>query len=300
MRAAKAVDRIGRVLGAFGEFYWHPASGLQSREAFRRALGDWREALALFLEHYAFERAGRSPRYPQAAVEAVRAYPYRTPRADLEAFLWHRFRLRIAPQPPNERVNPLTPSGGGGIPTSVAALVLELAPVGHNLVGWAKRGLEEGRARALTKALRGVRGIGAKIAAFFLRDVADAFMIEVSDLEGAVCLQPIDRWTRRGAEALAPLLGSPAPGSDEDYARVLIETGRRAGVRPTLVNTGVWVLGALCVRSEEGMKKVLKDGKALRNALTRWREAHRAWLGLLEGALREVSQPQMRNQSGSL
>jgi len=281
---------IGRVLAKFGELYWSPSAGLQERQAFRDGLQNWRTALALFLGKYAFERAGRSPRYPQAAAEAVRAYPHPIPRADLEAFLWHEFRRQIAPQPPNERVNPLAPSGGGSRdPISVAALVLELAPVDHNLVGWAKRGLEKRQARALTKELQSVRGIGAKIAAFFLRDVADAFRIEVLGLEEAVCLQPIDRWTRRGAEALAPLLGAPLPKRVEDCARVLIETGRRAGVRPTLVNTGIWVLAALFVRSEEGVRKVLEDRKALYNALKRWQKAHQARLIFLEEALREIS-----------
>jgi len=282
----EAIERIGRVLAMFGEFYWHPAAGLMSQEAFQRALGDWKRALGLFLGHYAFERAGRSPRYPKAAAQAILAYPHSTPQADLEPFLWREFRCRVAPQPPNERVNPLAPSQGDKV--SLPALIQELASEGHNLIRWAKRGLEGGEIHSISRELQRVRGIGVKIAAFFLRDVADAFEIEVEDLNEAIWLQPIDRWTRRGAEALAPLLGVPLPRGDWDCAKVLVELGQQARVRPTLVNTGIWVLGALFAKTGGEFQEALGDLKVLKAILSRWRDEHEARLGLLETVLGQL------------
>lgn len=76
------------MLAKFGEFYWSQG-GIRTRASFcNLAVGDWRTALAEFLESYAFERQGRSPHYPKAAAEAVREYKGNIPEADaLHLFL---------------------------------------------------------------------------------------------------------------------------------------------------------------------------------------------------------------------
>lgn len=289
LHAEMDARRIGQVLAVFGEEYW--ASFGLSREALQRLdAAGWKDGLAEFLRRYAFERAGRSPRYPEAAATVVQSYPGDIPGGDFEAFVWQGFLQEIGAPPSgkgaNLKVNPLAPSRGSSL--SITAWVGRLDRDGHNLIRWAKRGLEEGRAPELSRKLQQVRGIGPKIAAFFLRDVVEAFNLEMPNAESAIYLQPIDTWTHRGAEALAPQLGWPAPnkkGEDKKCAHVLVEVGRRAGVRPTLINTGLWMLGGRFAQKEKQFREALSTPVALQRFLDAQRGEQKRKIELLDAAL---------------
>lgn len=252
---------LGRGLAGLGELYWSPA-GPQAPEAFEEALSDWRAALALFLRHYGYERAGRAPRYPVAAREAVLALSDQPPTPDLVAAAWAGFLDRLGGNKPNADRNPLSPDG------SVLRLVLDLGAFDHNLVRWAADAAERGALGEAHRRLTTVRGVGDKIAAFFLRDVVDAFRLPPPGRDAAVFVQPVDTWVRRGAVALAPRLGLPPPMHEPDeHARVLVALAEAARVRHTLVNTGLWALGARFAKSEDRLAAALSSERAFRNAV---------------------------------
>ncbi len=254
-----SIAATARMIAQFSDLYWSQAE-TRTRDDFARAAADhWKEALAAFLAGYAFERAGRSPQYPKAAAQVIRVYAGDVPAADFEAVIWGEF-LRAIDAPDtakgaNRLNNPLAPAEGRAI--SLTALVTSLARHEHNIVRWAEAAARAGEVEAVYQRLQEVRGVGPKIAAFFLRDVAEAFQIDELPAEQAAYLQPIDRWTRRGAEAFAQLLQRPEPQGHRACAEVIIAASRMAAVRPTLVNTGLWVFGAQVVRDEERFREVL-------------------------------------------
>ena len=131
-----------------------------------------------------------------------------------------------------------------------------------------------------------MRGIGPKITSFFLRDVVAAFEMDESTLEPARYLQPIDRWTRRGAEALAVLLGRRTPKSDGDCAGVIVESSQTIGISPSLVNTGLWIFGARFAQTEDTFRKALSNDDALREFLEQQRESLQKRVRFFNGVLR--------------
>ena len=190
------------------------------------------------------------------------ALPDQPPSPDLVAAAWAGFLDRLGRDKPNAPVNPLNPDG------SVLRLVLDLGAFDHNLVRWAADAAERGALGEAHRRLTAVRGVGNKIAAFFLRDVVDAFRLPPPDRDAAVFVQPVDTWVRRGAAALAPRLGLPPPTREpDDQARVLVALAEAAGVRHTLVNTGLWALGARFAKNADRLAAALSSERGFRDAV---------------------------------
>lgn len=268
---------IVRMMAEFGEFYW-AGGNVQNRDQLRELASDsWREALIEFLRGYAFERQGASPHYSGAAIRAVRAYQGHRPGQDFEQSVWEAFLQEIGVGPDAKgaarKVNPLAVSYGGA--RSITSLILGLDLHDHNLIKWAAGGMANGRLVDIFNELQSVRGIGTKITAFFLRDIAVAFDVPATQREPAELLQPIDVWTRRGAEVLAGTRqASRNKLSDLDAARVIIEASREANVSPEIVNTGLWIFGANFARSESKFRNLLASLDALREFLAGERDYH--------------------------
>jgi hypothetical protein len=165
----------------------------------------------------------------------------------------------------NPTHHPLFPPDGGRL--SIVTLVAGLDEYEFNLMRWARDRIAAGEIETVWRQLQRVRGIATKIAAFYLRDVITAHELDETALR-AVCFQPIDVWTRRGAQALASLIdrGAPADSDDAGAAAVLVEIATRAKVRPSVLIAGLWVLGSAVLGSNLSFAEVLTDEAALRSA----------------------------------
>jgi hypothetical protein len=288
-----AADRdfswLVRAVARFGEFYWTPRgpSGRTRDEFCALADADWKEALIVVASGYCFERAGASPHYRTAASAAIRAYPRSRPDGDLESAVWRNFleELRLAPdgRGANVKLNPLAPSEGHA--RSLTSLVAGLEADNYNLVHWAEGGLERGEAEQLYRQLLTVRGLGPKIVPFFLRDVAAAFAIDEDVIGAEEFLQPIDVWTRRGAQVLARQLDVSPPRTDFAAAGIIVEAARRASVLPSLLNAGIWCFGALFAQRERVFLDALMSPEAFEDFLTSSRDTLRARVDVLDEAL---------------
>jgi hypothetical protein len=81
-----------------------------------------------------------------------------------------------------------------------------------------------------------IRGIGPKIASFFLRDVAIRYAINLD--ENRDLLQPVDRWILRFAQKL-----------DGELPRSAVSHWMVSNAsRPELANAGMWYFGARIAR----------------------------------------------------
>jgi hypothetical protein len=89
----------------------------------------------------------------------------------------------------------------------------------------------------------GIRQVGSKIAAVYLRDLVSLFRLEdqVGDNVAEICVQPIDVWVRRLALRLE-LVNSKA--SDRKVAEAIVTSCRVAGVSALRFNQGAWYIGA--------------------------------------------------------
>jgi len=139
------------------------------------------------------------------------------------------------------------------------------------------------------KCLVEIRGIGPKIASLYLRDIFDAFEIDESRVGNKAYLQPIDIWTRRGARIIAEIFLMTSPKSDWDYAQVLVEVSERAGVRSSLTNTGLWILGAQLAGNPDRFREALSGIDNLRNLLLSRAQWHRRGAEVLETLLEDTT-----------
>jgi len=226
-----------------------------------------RRGLALFVGQYAYERAGRARSYPHAAYFAVQEGQVLG-----AAGIWTEFLHELDGGKPNVRLNPLfhAPPGCTCARCTFAGADGELA----DIVAIARSALAEGRVRQAFERLDRVRGVGPKIAPFFLRDVAVRFGI--APTHDRELLQPVDRWVRRYVTMLA---GDTVAGSDSRVARWICANS----AAPEAFNQGLWYFASQIAASDVKLRRAFDDEAYARDLVERYvgqlRNAVIAWDG---------------------
>ncbi len=118
-----------------------------------------------------------------------------------------------------------------------------------------------GRVRDAFESLDRVRGIGPKIASFFLRDVAVRFSIE--PLQDRELLQPIDVWVRRYVRQAT---GATVPVGDALAAQWICANS----AAPEAANQGLWYFASQIASSEVKLRRSLADGGYARALVERY------------------------------
>lgn len=205
-------------------------------------LSDPLEGLALFLEGYAFERQGRDPAYSRIAAEVV---VQRKTDPDPQK-IWQEFKRRLTNGKANEKVNPLFHSGQDNCDCALCVFG------SRNIVGASKEALEKGLISEAWRDIQRVRGVGPKIASFFLRDVAVKFGLprDVSDDE-RLRLQPIDVWVRRTVR----LLAHDGSLRDDEVGKWVVERS----TEPEQANQGIWYFCSQVAHSSYELRRSLQD-----------------------------------------
>lgn len=220
--------------------------------------------------HYAYQRQGASPAYAPAARRVIRELVKQRAswgQDDLAQQAWCLYRKQLEDQSLNERNNPMCPkrtryeTKRGEHKTRQQCVIefvqKKLSGTDYNIVRWAEKQLKTGDVRPAHKALKGISGVGGKIASFFLRDVAWVYGIE-PDLSREL-LQPIDVWVRRYIRHW----GKDDSLSEKECARWIVEHSLQAKVSPEKVNAGMWYFGAQVARDEYTLWLLLDDVAAM-------------------------------------
>jgi hypothetical protein len=240
MRIQQLID----VFAAIGEIYQTRDSD-PTWDKHPQALFDRVQSLAVFLEGYAFERAGRAPKYSGTAAKIVRQ---RRPENLDPASIWREFSEEFGGKGVNAKVNPLAPKGtefrhkGTNLHTAKVSVIELDRSLEKPLVKWVVDNLPN-TPGIVHNRLREISGIGEKIASFFMRDVACQFNVFPARAADRRLLQPVDIWVERAATCL----GAPA-GRAADF---LVKCSGVDGNRPERVNQGIWLFGAEVVGSQE-------------------------------------------------
>jgi len=211
------------------------------------------QSLRFFLMAYGFARQGSSPDFPRAAVDAVAEACEQGVQGRIADAVWRLFSDKLDGAGLNPANNPLSPKGlsytrryrgewriatVSGL--SVTEFVFERLR-GGSLVAWARDEMADGRLLEAHEALTVINGVSGKIASFFLRDVADIYMITPG--ERRELLQPIDVWIRFVARALAGNRGL----SDRGCAEFIVEQSSA----PERANQGIWYFCAAVASSSK-------------------------------------------------
>lgn len=257
-------------------------------------------ALLLFLEGYAFERAGCPPYFSGLAVDVLAGIGTWPPD---EHVVWRRFQYALSryKRDPREvvrwaefdaeakdlgnclkglntKANPLAPKGtefrqNGELAgsTSKESIVWSAVDVGVPLDLWVRDRLERETEIACSK-LSGVSGIADKIASLFMRDVACHYGVfpPLENEDGRKLLQPIDIWERRTVQLLRE--GEPSKNDDECRA-FIVQNSKDAGCSPERVNQGIWYFGSQIAETEYYLHKAMTSPDGIHLA-SGWLESH--------------------------
>lgn len=225
------------------------------------------DALALFLDGYAFARQGAKPDFGHAAVDVVKELRNQEQTLTGESIpqkAWDMFRTRLEDQGLNPANSPLCPSGTiynrrrTGSSLTHGSSVLEFLrgmaefQLSPNIVSFAKYSIQMDKVGDGHSALCTINGIGSKIASLFLRDVARFYTVFPS--KDRNLLQPVDVWILRISEHL---LQDKLP--KEEVADWILAQATRSNVNPEAVNEGMWYFGSEIADSKYRMSRALND-----------------------------------------
>ena len=247
-------------------------------------------ALLLFLEGYAFERAGCPPYFSGLAVDVLKGIGAWPPD---EKSVWKRFKYALSrwkqdnpevvqwPKSDDEiedlqnnlnglnpKVNPLAPEGtdywekGIWAGKTAQKSIIKLAhDPAHNLDMpldlWVRDHLENETQKVYSE-LSGASGIADKIASLFMRDVACHYDVFPPDADARKLLQPIDIWERRTVQLLRDgKVAEDDDKHDDEYRAFIVDNSIKAGCSPERVNQGIWYFGSQIAGTEYFLYRAL-------------------------------------------
>jgi hypothetical protein len=245
---------------SLNEYYWSTVQPPANRK------GIWKNtvtSLLHFVRHYAFERRG-GVQYAVIAAEAVEnnrhllekstIWDTRLQKSVNGEFgkLCKDFDVRQ-----NATHNIFEP-GDNCLLAAFSPEAIQrktLAQYIHELI-------QKKRVREAFDHLLTVRGIGEKIAAFYLRDIS---LVKDSTVDGecGMYLQPIDIWTARAADLLPEETGSSTnrrPVSlRKKRANKLIAFECKNELRTGEANIAFWVLGAQIAQKQDRFERAVRE-----------------------------------------
>lgn len=224
------------------------------------------DSLAIFLGYYAFERQGRRPDYFHAAVDAL-FYCKQQNNGNLTQKvvnnIWQHFRLLLNNQNLNHQNNPLYPSTN---PDNIQRLsnktsVIELIISGNMSPSFStyfqKQINQDNNIQDAFNLIKSVRGIGDKVASFYLRDLVNTMNINLANVQNRSLVQPIDIWIERTVKYLA----NNQNMSKNQVSNWIVNTADQYNINPEHINMGIWYFCSQIIESEYRLKNVLTDLK---------------------------------------
>ena len=215
------------------------------------------DSLAIFLEGYAFERQGRKPDYFHVAVDSlISCSNSLTPIC-----VWNNFKRLLNNQRLNHRNNPIYPSSNPDNIQNISSKISVIEAVSrfqkhaslsqyiYNLT------IQNNDVIQSFNFLRTIRGIGNKIASFYLRDLVVVLSPNLTNIQNRELLQPIDIWVERTVQYLARNRNM----NKTQVANWIVTNALRYGLSPEYINMGIWFYCALIASSEYRLSRSLQN-----------------------------------------
>ncbi len=239
------------------------------------------QAIAFFLERYAFERQGTNPGFAHAAADVVKESRLCSNCTRVEQEVWEKYKQRLNDRGINEKLCPLNPDESGER-RSIFARLREAETT--DLIQYCTR-LLQSDVRSAHNFIKSIRGIGPKIASYFLRDLKEVASVTTNNLR--FLLQPIDIWIWRTVHIMQdiedfPRLGQVSEQEIEKTAQFVVN--RAFNHNPERVNMGMWYFAAMVCESEYRHGTLMRDLEAAQiawNDFVVYRQKEMEQIGLL-------------------
>ena len=237
------------------------------------------DSLSIFLEGYAFERQGRRPDYSHAGVDALLYCRHRYNNnftQNLVSCIWQRFSQLLNNQRLNHRNNPLYPSTNPNNlqnisqSPSVIEVVLRNGIIQQNLTFTTflqNQIIQSKNVRDVFRLVKGIRGIGDKVAPLYLRDLVDVMNIPLNNIQDRHLLQPIDIWVERTVK----ILTNNQAMNRNQVATWIVNSSRQYEVNPQRINMGIWFFCSNIAGSEYKLRNTLNNLNIAQNLVNNFR-----------------------------
>ncbi len=104
--------------------------------------------------------------------------------------------------------------------------------------------------------MKEIRGIGEKIASFYLRDIVYLARLDEGNISDLHLLQPMDTWLE---QTLKILFSSDVPKNLQQKQRLIVNLCNESEVSSISFNQGAWVLGSQIAGEFEAFKRALTN-----------------------------------------
>ncbi len=234
------------------------------KKIFREQFENGYKALVCFLKNYAYERQGAAAAYSKIALKVVsnryqNKYNWRVSTKDDAKGLWEDYenvaksdynlldnttgKVKV-----NKTHNPLN-ADRGVVDKLVSNNTLNIATHTRDLIS-------SGDTTEAYNFIKDIRGIGEKIASFYLRDIVYLSGIDEENISDLHLLQPIDTWLE---QTLKILFNFDAQKNLHEKQKLIVDLCKEAEVSSISFNQGAWVLGSQIAGEFETFKKSLID-----------------------------------------
>lgn len=139
-------------------------------------------------------------------------------------------------------------------PSLIEAIIQVILPTNLTLTSYLKDLINRNRdIHSAYDLLTRIRGIGNKIASFFLRDLTNIMGINLQNIKNRHFLQPIDIWVDRTIKIIA----KNSSLKKRQIADWILNNSLRNQISPEKVNMGIWFFCSQIITSEYRLKKAL-------------------------------------------
>jgi len=216
---------------------------------------DGYKALICFVEHYAYERQGAARAYSEIAKKAIKNQFNSSVKSvtltDAEE-TWRHYKGIAKSEYNNLGVNsshnPM--NSDNGILTVMAKRNI------INLASYVKGLIQNNQTKQAHRLLTSIRGVGAKIASLYLRDIAYNGKLAESRIKDQCYLQPVDTWIE---QALSVIFGNEKPKVLKEKQEIIVKLCKVANVSPISFNQGAWVLGSQIAGDFKAFQQIAED-----------------------------------------
>jgi len=225
---------------------------------FKEQFANEYQALVCFISNYAYERQGAAAAYPVIAERAIEKVFHKEIKSVTHAHVqmaWGACKEIATDDFNNLQLNathnPMHSQNG------ILAIMAEQGI--HNIALHIKGLIEKDKTREAHELIDSVRGIGPKIASFYLRDIVYLAKLTESKIKDQFYLQPVDTWLE---QALSIIFGARAPTKLREQQEIIVNLCKEADCSPIAFNQGAWVLGSQIAGDYNTLQKLAKNEKA--------------------------------------
>ena len=289
--------QIAKTLASFAPAYQNAILKIDQNENWKKQFDENDEndpkanyiALEFFLDHFAYERRVKVEAYPAIAKRTLKAV-FKDRLENIQLIqtdakqVWERYEQIAAEEfelernKLNWRLNPMFSDGG---------VLTKMANAENkgilNIANYVKALIEDEKTSKAYSFIISIRGIGPKIASFYLRDIAYLGKIDEKEIKEPFYLQPLDTWLNQALSIMKKEKVNLKTNKErQDAQKMIVKLCKQADCSPIAFNQGAWFAGSQIAGERSKFKEIaLGDTKIVEDYV----EKQRHYFSEIEKAL---------------